>query len=411
MNARPRVMVLSQCLPYPPQSGVRTRTFNILRQLQREFDVTVIPFSRGIHQPLAADREYGRQMLARVVTEIAVPVPIPSEQSVARRVWDHLRSVLTHRPYTSYEYRSGDFRRQLRALRRRNPPHLVHLDSFDLTDWLEELPDVPVACTHHDIEPLLLRLRAARMSRLGVGPYLRHQADLMEQLMRVACPGFDLNVMMSELDAGRLREIAPQSKTHVAPNGVDTDYFRPMPEVPPIPGRVLFLGPTYQFANRDAVEYLVDDILAEVRSCCPTVSVQLVGRNADADRRRWESVAGVRCAGQVEDVRPFLAEAPCVVVPIRVGGGTRLKILDAWAMGKAVVSTATGCEGLDVVDGENILIRDTPRSFADAVCNVLEDRALRERLGSHARATVSAKYAWTRVGQELCAAYRGLVSV
>jgi glycosyltransferase involved in cell wall biosynthesis len=349
-------------------------------------------------------------MLARVVTDIADPVPIPNERSAMRRVWDHLRSVLTRLPYTTYEYRSHDFRRQLLERMRRGPPQLVHLDSFDLQGWVDDLPDVPVACTHIDIEPMLLRLRATRMPGV-LRRYVHHQADLMQRLMHRECPRFDLNVMMSELDAERLQTIAPGSTTHVAPNGVDTEYFRPMHEMSPISGRIVFLGPTYQFANRDAVEYLIEEILPRVRNLFPTPSLRLIGWNADADRKRWEGEPGVTCAGQVEDIRPLLAEASCVVVPIRIGGGTRLKILDAWAMGKAVVSTAVGCEGLRAADGENILIRDTPHAFADAVCAVLGDPALRQRLGSNGRETVSASYAWPRVGQHLRAAYLGLLGV
>jgi len=184
-----------------------------------------------------------------------------------------------------------------------------------------------------------------------------------------------------------------------------------MPRVPAVSGRIVFLGPTYQFANRDAVEYLTEEIVPPIRARSPTASLWLIGRNSDADRTRWESQPRVTCAGQVDDVRPLLAEAECVVVPIRVGGGTRLKILDAWAMGKAVVSTTAGCEGLDARDGDNIIIRDTPQAFAEGVNAVLNDAGLRERLGVNARATVDATYAWTHVGAQLRAAYRALLAV
>lgn len=405
---RPAITVLAQCLPYPPQSGVRTRTFNVLRELQKEFDITLVPFSRRVHQPRPADRHMGQAMLQRHLTRVATPIPIPSEQSRARWVWDHLRSVLTNQPYIYYEYRSRDFRQELGRLHRANVPRLVHLDSIDLMGWCEDLPRVPVACTHHDIEPLLLRLRAARMSGMA-GAYVRYQADLVEQLMRRACPGFDLNVVMSDMDAARLAHIAPASRIHIAPNGVDTEYFRPMPEVATAPGDIVFLGPTYQFANRDAVEYLIYDIFPRVRTRSETASVTLVGRNDPADRDRWQRVPSVCCAGEVTDVRPLLAAGACFVVPIRVGGGTRLKILDAWAMGKAVVSTSAGCEGLHAIDGENILIRDDPQALADAVLAVLDDPALRRRLGNAARETVCNSYAWPRIGERLRAAYWSLL--
>jgi glycosyltransferase involved in cell wall biosynthesis len=397
--------VLAQCLPYPPSSGVRSRTFHILQELQREFAVTLLPFSRRNHQPRPADRDEARAALRQVIPDVGLPIPIPSEESRLRRVWDHARSVLRRRPYTYYEYRSAAFRRQLRETLERHTPALVHLDSVDLHGSLDDLPSVPVACTHHDIEPQLLRLRAERTPGLLAG-YLRHQADLVEGLIRDLCPRLDLNVMMSAVDAERLRALAPGATTFVAPNGVDAEYFHPRPDVRPREGALMFLGPTYQFANRDAVEYLLADIFPSVRARRAGATLTLVGGNAEADRARFAAQDGVACAGQVDDVRPYLAAAACSVVPIRVGGGTRLKILDAWAMGQAVVSTSVGCEGLQAIDGENILIRDTPSEFADAVVAVLGDAALRTRLGAAARATVEATYTWRRIGASLRDAYQ-----
>src|SRR5207248_8561819 len=124
-----------------------------------------------------------------------------------------------------------------------------------------------------------------------------------------------------------------------------------------------------------------------VRRDVPGATLQLIGRNAGGDRARYAAVPGVQPLGHVADIRPPLAHAACCVVPIRIGGGTRLKILDAWAMGKAVVSTSIGCEGLDAIDGENILIRNTPDAFADAVLQVLSNAALRAGLERNASET------------------------
>jgi len=408
-NGRPRLLVLAQCLPYPPGSGVRSRTFNVLRELQRGFDVTVLPFSRANHQPRLEDRSNARAMLQGMLTAVGEPVPIPSEHHLARRLWDHARSVFTRRPYTYFVYRSPAFTEQLAALLRRQRPDLVHLDSLDLHGFLGDLPRVPVACTHHDIEPQLLRIRATRTRAGFDGAYLRYQADLVERLMAAVCPTFGLNVMMSGLDAERLGAIAGGATMHVAPNGVDIDYFRPMPDVAELPGRVVFVGPMYQFANWDALAYLVDDVWPRVRARRPNASLVLVGDGSPTDRARFGGAPGVTAVGQVADVRPFLAEASCVVAPLRVGGGTRLKILDAWAMGKAVVSTTTGCEGLDAVDGTNIMIRDTPADVADAILSLLDDRELRSRIGLSGRHTVETGYSWTAIGENLRRAYRELI--
>jgi glycosyltransferase involved in cell wall biosynthesis len=127
------------------------------------------------------------------------------------------------------------------------------------------------------------------------------------------------------------------------------------------------------------------------------------------DRSRYEAEPGVVALGSVPDIRPSLSEARCCVVPLRIGGGTRLKILDAWAMGKAVVSTSIGCEGLEVRDGEDILIRDAPDAFADAVLQVLHDASLRSRLERNARRTAVQRYSWSLVGRRIRSAYDELL--
>jgi len=210
--------------------------------------------------------------------------------------------------------------------------------------------------------------------------------------------------MMSEIDAERLRGLAPGARTVVVPNGTDTEYFQPS-GAESIPGRIAFVGPTYSHPNRDAVEFLLQEIWPKVRTAGRTASLRLMGRNAPADGARYGAEPGVTTLGYVPDIRPPLSEARCCVVPIRIGGGTRLKILDAWAMGKAVVSTSIGCQGLDAVDGENILIRDTPDALADAILQVLNDDTLRTRLERNARRTAAETYSWSVVGQRIRAAY------
>jgi glycosyltransferase involved in cell wall biosynthesis len=158
------------------------------------------------------------------------------------------------------------------------------------------------------------------------------------------------------------------------------------------------------------VEFLLGEIWPRIRAAEGAASLQLIGRNAAGDQARYAAESGVTPLGHVADVRPALAEASCCVVPIRVGGGTRLKILDAWAMGKAVVSTSLGCEGLDAVDGENILIRDTADAIAEGVAQVLGDAQLRTRLERNARRTALATYSWRIVGAHMRSAYNELLA-
>ncbi len=408
MAARPRLLVLAQCLPYPPHSGVATRTLHILKQLRLAFDIDLVAFSRAHHQPDPAARAAARSALLAAASFVAEPTPIPNDQSALRKLWDHLRSLVTGRAYTYYEYQSRTFADRLRTTLRTRAPDIVHLDSLDLHRWLPDLPRVPIACTHHDIEPDLLRRRAHRVDHPLVRRYLLLQANHAERVARVVCPQIALNVMMSSIDAQRLQALAPGAATAVVPNGTDTEYFQPN-GVKSVDGRVVFVGPTFSFPNRDAVGFLLQDIWPIVRTASCSASLQLIGRNPPADRARFDAEPGVSALGEVPDIRPALAEARCCAVPIRVGGGTRLKILDAWAMGKAIVSTSIGCEGLDAVDGQNILIRDAPDAFADAVLQVLSDGRLRARLERNARDTAVTTYSWSVVGRSIRSAYEELV--
>jgi glycosyltransferase involved in cell wall biosynthesis len=410
-GARRRILFLSQCLPFPPHSGVTRRTYHILHELQRQFDVTLVPFSRRVHQADAASVARGAAALREELSDVMDPVRIKSDYSLARKLGNHAWSVLSREPYIYQEYGDARFGQELQEGVARARPQLVHLDSLDLYRWLPFLPVVPTACTHHNLESELLRLQAAHLPNRVVRSYMKHQADLVEKVERRLCPRFDLNVMTSEVDEERLHALAPGARTTVIPNGVDVDFFRPGSPEHVVPGRVAFLGPTYMFPNRDAVDFFLAAMWPLIRGHIPESTFHIIGKNSVDEKARFESHPGVTCNGHVPDIRPHFAEAAVSIVPIRIGGGTRLKILDAWSMGKAVVSTSVGCEGLDTVDGRNILIRDEPTEFAAAVVDVLRDRHLRDSLGREARKTAEQRYAWRVVGRKLVSLYEDLLEV
>jgi len=406
---RNRILFLAQCLPFPPHSGVLNRTFHTLEELQREFDVALVAFSRRNHQPDGTVRSSAVAALREVASDVQAPVLIESEWSSRVKIANQLKSVVSGEPYVFYEYDNADFGTAVRAAMKKYPPDLIHLDSIDLYGWVSHLPAVPTACTHHNIESELLRLPAKHVRFPGLARYIRYQATLLEKVERRMSPRFAINVMTSQRDEEHLKSLAPDARTTVVPNGVDVDFFSMSSTDEIVPGRLAFLGPTYMFPNRDAVQFFLSDIFPRIRERCPGATFHTVGKNPPEDKAEFESHAGTVCHGYLEDIRPVFGQAECSVVPIRVGGGTRLKILDAWSMGKAIVSTAIGCEGLATVDGENILIRDDPNAFADAVVEVLRDKNLRDRLGREARRTVERHYAWRKVGAHLNATYKELI--
>jgi len=388
---------------------VTNRTFNVLRQLTREYDVSVLAFSRRNHQPDEAARGKAEADLAAALGVTVRSVPIPSESSVLGRVLVHASTLISRRPYTYAEYASPLIERWLDEELRLRRPAMIHVDSLDLYRWLRDVTGLPVAVTHHSVESDLLRIRADHHPNRVLAAYLRYQSHLLEAVEREYCERVAVNVMMSEVDAARLRRLAPAARTYVAPNGVDVDFFTPTSPHRQRPERIIFLGPTYMYPNRDGLDYFIGQVWPRVRSACPEATLHLVGRNSEEDRRRYSEVPGVVPRGFVDDIREPFAEAACSVVPLRIGGGTRLKILDSWAMGKAVVSTSVGCEGLAAHEGENILVRDDPAKFADAVVAVLTDVALREKLAAGGRETAAKQYSWDRVGEGLRKCYQTLI--
>jgi len=404
---RRRLLFLCHTLPYPPDGGVWIRTYHTIRLLSTAFDVTALCFERsgsaaGSHDPVAAARALGN--LARVDV-----FRVPQAHSRLRLVWDHARSVLRRRAYTRYLYESRAFRTRLSELLEREIFDLVHVDSLDLAAYLPLLDALPVVCVHHNVESDLLARRARAEPRGPRRAYLALQARLTLQEEIRWCPEVAMNVVVSQADGERLSQLAGGGEYLVFPNGVDTERFAPCQVGAGSEPLLVFVGGTSWFPNRDALDFFCGQILPMLRQECHELSVRWVGRSTPEEKRWYADEYGVELAGYVEDVRPYVRDAVCYVVPLRVGGGTRLKILDAWAMGMAVVSTSVGCEGLDARDGENILIRDAPAGFAEAVLRVIADPELGRRLARNARRTAEKQYSWDVIGGPMIRAYELLL--
>ena len=240
--------------------------------------------------------------------------------------------------------------------------------------------------------------------------YVELQARRLRRYEAQVCRQFPLNITVSGADAETLGEICPGIRTVVIPNGVDTDYFRPSwgHETPAL----VFTGGMNMFANRDAVEWFLDDAWPMVKLKVPGVQFYAIGQRPSP--RVLEAAARDECVhvpGHVPDVRPWVERAAIYVVPMRVGGGTRLKVVDAMAQGKAIVSTTLGIEGIDGQDGVHFVIADEAQDFADRIIELIARPDERRRLGESARARAESHYAWRTLGDRLGNAYAEVVQV
>jgi polysaccharide biosynthesis protein PslH len=400
--SKPRLLVLSQTLPFPPDEGVKIRTYHTFRILSSLFELDALCFYRASTTP----NPHGVSRAIKELTRFGKfeAFPIPQESSRLRWTWDHARSALSRRSYVLTSYESRAFRSALRDRLRGSRYDLVHMESLDLAGYAPELNDLPVVCTHHNVESSLLATRADREpSRVG-RTYLRQQARWTEALERAWTPHFRLNILVSNQDESRLAEIAPTARTAVIPNGVDTDYFQPASGISR--AGAVFVGGTTWYPNRDALDYYVHDIAPRVESLlghAPTV--RWVGNASEEDIHAFSNRAGIEMTGYVDDIRPHVHSAMCYVVPLRTGGGTRLKVLDAWAMGMPVVSTPIGAEGLEARHGENILLAEGPDEFASCMVQLLTNPQLRSELGASARQTVMERYSWDQLRPRFLESY------
>jgi glycosyltransferase involved in cell wall biosynthesis len=247
---------------------------------------------------------------------------------------------------------------------------------------------------------MMLR-RAAQEPNALKRHYLRREGRRLADYERRMCGRFDVNVTCSELDAARLKEVAPGVRTVPVPNGVDLEYFRPGGG-PETPGRIVFAGRLGAYTNRRAAQVLAREIWPRLRARLPEASLDVVGADPPPEVVALaRSDPRVRAPGFVDDVRPYLDAAEVYVCPITDGGGTKLKVLDALAMGKALVAHPVACEGIDVRDGESCVLAQAPEDFAREIAGLLADPGRRRAIGAAGRRLVGERYSYAVIGRRM----------
>jgi sugar transferase (PEP-CTERM/EpsH1 system associated) len=391
------ILVVAPYPPYPPRFGGAARVFHLVRMLAREHRVTLAclasPGQRAALGPL-------RDICAEVHTE-----DYPA--ATRHKRWYQLRSLVA-RPFSYYLNYSPALAARVRRLLAERRFDLVQLEFGDAAPYYSlPPPTVPWVLDEHNLEYRVLE-RSWQQARSPLRRlFNRSEARKVREAELAACRRARAVLTTSHVDRAALAPEVPGVPIRVVPNGVDTSFFIPGEE-PEDPTAIVFTGSIDYHPNTDGVLHFCADILPRIHARAPDAVFTVVGKDPPASVR---ALAGPRVVvtGEVPDVRPWMQRAAVFVVPLRVGGGTRLKILEALACGRAVVSTSLGCEGIDVTPGDDILVADTPADFAAAVLRCLRDPALRARLGARGRALVERRYRWDAIGDDLIAFYRTLV--
>lgn len=401
---RLRILWISHFVPYPPAGGNLQRSYHLLRQTTRRHTVHLVCLNMRSVLPRTDQTESAIRELSRLCRRVDV-FANPWDRSRLHRLAVAGLSFLHPAPYDQNSLSSSRFRRHLASLGRSEPFDLIHVDTVGLAPYIGAFPGVPVVLNHHNVESQLVRRRAEREGLALRRLYLRREADKLRRLESRVCPAVAMNLTVSELDAVRLQEIAPSVQTCVIENGVDVDYFRPDAPGRPDEGGLVFAGTLSWYPNQEAVRYFLADIWPALLADDPGRRVTFVGRDPPLDLRAAASDPRITVTGRVDDVRPYLEAAAIYVCPIRDGGGTRLKILDALAMAKPLVATGLAVEGLDLIEDRHYLRAETPPEFVAQIRRLEADGALRRRIGQAGRELVVARYAWDSIGRRLAAAY------
>jgi glycosyltransferase involved in cell wall biosynthesis len=214
------------------------------------------------------------------------------------------------------------------------------------------------------------------------------------------CKGYDLIFTPSDRERDLLRRLPGMPRVESLPNSIDTDYFA-LRAAAPSANEITFIGTTHVDANRDGLIYFLTRIFPAIEARVPDVQLKIVGGNPPPEIRAYDARPNIEVTGYVKDVRAYMARARALIVPLRSGGGTRLKILEGLSYGVPTVSTTVGAEGLDLTDEQHLLLGDTPEAFADQVVRLLGDAELQRRLSVAGRRVVEERYSWQAVGQRL----------
>jgi glycosyltransferase involved in cell wall biosynthesis len=392
-----RILVIADCIPFPPIGGGELRTHYLLRALATRHQVTLVGF---------------------VTREGTTPPPFPVRVVAVPWDWPPLyRQMLygdeaaSQAAYEVLEYGSdvpwcanwaqSEQMAEAVVTLVKEPFDLVLIEHSYMAGLLPTLPPAtPRVLDFVDLHALMAQRAAGGGDHPDEEPRAKREAERTLRFEQRAAAHCGCSLAVSEREATAAQALLGARQVEVIPNGVDTSFFVPAGG-PSTPGYLLYAGTMNYGPNVEAVEYFVSQILPLLQRNAPDVEFHIVGARPMEPVLRL-AAERVIVHGQVPDIRPSYQRASAVVVPLLRGGGTRLKILEAGACARAIVSTALGAEGLEFVDGRDLLIADSTPEFADGILRLLRDPRLRDRLGRSAR-QASERYDWEHIGSQLCA--------
>lgn len=393
-----RLLFLSITVPFPATDGGRLRVLNLLKQVAQRNRVTFLALETQPTDEEGIEHLRNLGIEAHLVPHTSRLPPITLRSAS--------QAVFRRKPLTVARYDVPAFRHAFHSLLERNSFDLIHYEMFHTGQYRLETNARSLLSLQNVDSNIWRRLREQTPNTLRKCLF-RTQERAFRRYERTMSRRFDLVACASEVDRELMEGICPGLSADVIPNGVDIELYQPSHEDEEETA-LIYTGSMDWFPNEDAAVYFIDEILPTIQMKRPNLKFYVVGQFPSERLKRYGKRPGVVVTGRVDDVKPYIARATVYVVPLRIGGGTRLKILEALAMGKAVVSTRVGAEGLNLSAGDEIMIADEPAKFADAVTQLMVDKSTRRKLGENGRRRVETEYDWRRIGEKLQGLYEAV---
>jgi glycosyltransferase involved in cell wall biosynthesis len=415
-----RLLWFSHFVPFPPAGGVLQRGFGLLTGLAKHFEIHLLALNQPrLVRQTAGDHSGALDCLVAQLRPYCASirvVGIPAESGRSGRARAAARALFSRRSYTETWLEGSAIGAQLSLTSRAVRPDLMHFDTISLAPYIRNKDQgVAASLGHHNIESQMMRRRAIREHNLLKSRLLSFESARILQLERAYAHSFDLHVVCSPVDAKRLRRLTDAREIHVAENGVlgpevEESQLSSDAVFASSAGRLLFVGRMSAYTNRDAAEYLAREIWPEITRHHPNVRLDIAGSGPPAAVTDLAaSDPRVKSWGFVPDLSSILVPGSIFICPVRDGGGTKLKILDAMNRGLPIVAHPLALEGIKVVKDQHVLVARTPAEFAAETLRLLNSQPLRKALASAAFQHVREQYAFTEISRNLATRYSDVI--
>jgi sugar transferase (PEP-CTERM/EpsH1 system associated) len=388
------ILFLAPRLPLPADTGGKIRTLNILKQLAKDNHICLLCFSFE-----ESDHFYAQTLKESGIEVQLVPMsPISLFEKVTGVIFNKL-------PFSISKYHTKQMGEQIYKLLAKQCFDAIHIDHLHMAVYKDCFKNIPCFLDEHNVEYKILERCALVEKSWPKRMLYNNQSKKMKRFELQKIKEFN-GVFACSIEDQWLLKVSDKTPIHVIPNGVDTEFFNLQQNLAK-EDALVFTGSMDWLPNDDAITYFCKEILPIVWQKYSAIKLYVVGKNpSKLVKELAENDKRVEVTGRVDDVRPFVARSKVFIVPLRIGGGTRLKILEAMAMGKAIVSTTIGAEGIECKDGLDIAIADTPDTFAQKIIDLTKQSEVGENMGLKGRNLVCQKYDWSIVGKKLNTIYR-----